>query len=349
VSPSELTSAIREATGVEALVPLAARLRDIARAMVEQDVAVSEITSFISTTNDFISSRLIQLIVPDEVLPEKCCWIVLGSEGRYEQTLHTDQDNAIIFSEVRPPDEVRARLVPAALEVNQAMSRCGIPLCRGGIMASNPQWCLSFGEWKERFARWIDWSDPQALLNAAIFFDFRALHGTASLAGELRGWLAERAQGHTRFLFQMTQNALLNRPPLGLFGGFVLTTHGGIPDALDLKVNAITPFVDAARVYSLGTGATATGTVQRLREAATRGRVPEAQATACVEAFLSMQRLRIRLQAYDVAGARQPGNVIEPHTLDGPARAAIKCAMREAIRLQKRLARAYTTLGGYGV
>jgi CBS domain-containing protein len=350
VSPSELTSGIRDAARVEALVPLAASLRDVGSSMAEGGVAASDVTSFISTTNDLISSRIIELVMPDDIVPVDFCWIVMGSEGRYEQTLHTDQDNAIVFAaDELAADEVRARLVPVARQVNEAMNLCGIPLCRGGIMASNPQWCLSCAEWEERFARWIDRSDPQALLNATIFFDFRALHGVSRLAEALRAWLAGRAQGHSRFLFQMTQNALGNRPPLGLFGGFVLATHGGVANALDLKVNAVTPLVDAARVYSLATGVTATGTVQRLREAAARGRIPEAQADACIEAFLSMQELRMRLQARALAGSAQPSNVVDPRTLDESSRRAIKTAMREAARLQKRIARTYASLGGYGV
>lgn len=350
MSPSELSAAIRDATRVEALVPLAASLRETGRSMLEQGVPISDVTHFISTTNDLISSRIVEWLAPQQAVEAELCWMVMGSEGRYEQTLHTDQDNAIVFADTdRAPDELRAQLLPRAREVNEVMSRCGIPLCRGGIMASNPQWCLSLAEWKERFALWIDRSDPQALLNATIFFDFRALHGTARLINELRAWLAERAQGHTRFLFQMTQNALRNRPPLGFFGGFVLTTHGDVPKALDLKVNAVTPFVDAARVYSLAAGVTVTSTVQRLREASARGRIPEAQADACVQAFLSMQQLRMQLQGRALAGSAQPTNVVDPHTLDESARRAIKRAMREANRLQARLARSYASIGGFGV
>jgi len=147
----------------------------------------------------------------------------------------------------------------------------------------------------------------------------------------------------------MTQNALRNRPPLGLFGGFVLATHGDVRNALDLKVNAVTPFVDAARVYSLATGVTATGSVQRLREAASHGRIPDAQSEACVEAFLAMQQLRMRLQGTALDACGQPSNVIDPRTLDEASQRALKRAMREAMRLQKRLARTYTSLGGYGV
>jgi CBS domain-containing protein len=203
VSPLELSAAIRAAPGVEALVPLAAAMREVVRDLHDAAADVSEITRFISTANDLISCRIIDSIMPGD-LPAglRCCWIVMGSEGRYEQTLYTDQDNAIIFddSEERRADEVRALLAAPARQVNEAMRLCGIPLCRGEIMAGNPQWCLSVGEWKERFGRWIDRGDPGALLNATIFFDFRALHGAHRLAEALRAWLTQRALGHSRFL-----------------------------------------------------------------------------------------------------------------------------------------------------
>ena len=342
MSPVELSAAIRDAPRVEALVPLAAAMREAARELYDAGAEVSEITCFISTANDLISARIIDLIMPADLHSDiECCWIVMGSEGRYEQTLHTDQDNAIIFSDSmgRPPDEVRALLARPARQVNEAMNLCGIPLCRGEIMASSPKWCLSLAEWKERFARWIDRGDPQGLLNATVFFDFRALHGAQHLAHDLRTWLAQRALGHSRFLLQLTQSALGNRPPLGFFGGFVLATHGGVPHVLDLKVNAITPFVDAARIYSLATGVTVTGTVQRLREASVPARISAAQTDAYVAAFLSMQRLRIRLHMQALSASEEPRNIVDPRSLPDSDRRALKAALREARRLQERLAR----------
>jgi CBS domain-containing protein len=352
VLPLELSAAIRNPRRVEALVPLATAMREIARELHDAAAEVSVITHFISTTNDLISSRIIELLMPAD-LPAgiECCWIVMGSEGRYEQTLHTDQDNAIIFSDLAqpPPEELRVLLEGPAREVNDAMRLCGIPLCRGGIMASNPNWCLSLAEWKERFARWLDRGDPQGLLNATVFFDFRALHGAHHLAHALRTWLSERALGHSRFLLQLTQSALGNQPPLGFFGQLVTATHGGVPHVLDLKVNAITPFVDAARIYSLATGVTATGTVQRLREASAPARISGAHADACIAAFLSMQRLRVRLHMQSLNAAEEPKNIVDPRTLPESDRRQLKAALREARRLQERLARDYASMGGFGV
>jgi signal-transduction protein with cAMP-binding, CBS, and nucleotidyltransferase domain len=97
----------------------------------------------------------------------------LGSEGRQEQTLASDQDNGLIFAGSGDAVAVREQLLPMALRINEALDACGFPLCTGQVMASNPQWCLDLHEWRQRFAGWIIEGDPQALLNASIFFDLR--------------------------------------------------------------------------------------------------------------------------------------------------------------------------------
>ena len=183
---------------------------------------------------------------PQQLCEMGVCWLALGSEGRFEQTLNTDQDNGIIFS---PPDgtsadEVRQTLLPLAQRINDALDACGFPLCKGNIMASNPKWCLSLDEWKDTFADWIHRGDAPVLLNATIFFDFRPLFGKQELAHELRAWLNAKIKDNRLFLKHMVQNALGNRPPLGLVRDFVV--DGG---TLDLKLNGIAPFVDAARIF----------------------------------------------------------------------------------------------------
>src|SRR5262249_51906577 len=138
--------------------------------------------------------------------------------------------------------------------VNEGLAECGIPLCRGGIMAGTPRCCLSIREWELKFAEWIDKGIPEALLNATIFFDFRGQYGTMALAEELRAWLSRYVEGNSRFLVQMAHNALANQPPLGRLRDFVPTGGREHPNAIDLKVNGVVPFIDAARIMSLRSG-----------------------------------------------------------------------------------------------
>src|SRR5262249_55437948 len=152
-------------------------------------------------------------------------------------TLATDQDNAIIFADAGDSEGVRNALLPLARRVNEALDRCGFPLCRGNVMASNREGCLALAEWRERFARWIGEPDPPALLHAAIFLASRGVHGERTLADSLRAWLAEYAMDRGRFLLPMAHNALANQPPLGLLRDFILSHGAAYPDSLDLKVN----------------------------------------------------------------------------------------------------------------
>ncbi len=219
----ELTMEIRLARDVDALARLAARVRQLARMLVEQGVAAEHLTSFISVLNDRICERVIEL-VRNRHSWERIgwCWLAFGSEGRLEQTFATDQDNGLIFESHgdATPSEVRAKLVPFAREVNEALDACGYPLCKGNVMASNPELCLSVAEWKAKLDGWLHNSDPKALLDASICFDFRGLHGDARLVAELRDWFLGATRARPNFLRLMAENALQTRPPLGKWRGF---------------------------------------------------------------------------------------------------------------------------------
>ncbi len=132
--------------------------------------------------NDRICQRIIELVRNRHRWERiSWCWLAFGSEGRLEQTFATDQDNGLIFEshgDARP-SEVRAKLLPFAREVNEALDACGYPLCKGNVMASNPELCLSVAEWKAKMEGWLHNSEPKALLDASICFDFRGCTATA--------------------------------------------------------------------------------------------------------------------------------------------------------------------------
>ncbi len=185
----ELSGEIARASDLGALKVASDSIDRLAHAMLHKGVGAEALTHFISTLNDLLTLRVIELTETEFNLPDvSWCWIALGSEGRFEQTLYTDQDNGIIFDVPagEDPTALRETFLPFAQAVNTKLDACGFTLCKGDIMAGNPQWCLSLAEWKSCFAHWMDQAQPQALLNAAIFFDFRHLHGDESLADALR-------------------------------------------------------------------------------------------------------------------------------------------------------------------
>ncbi|MCW5621766.1 MAG: CBS domain-containing protein, partial [Burkholderiales bacterium] len=271
VGLTSIGEAIRAADDIDALRRAAGELRRLAEALMAQGVAAEQLTRIVSTLNDLLTARLVELEAGRAgTNAGDFCWLALGSEGRHEQTLATDQDNAIVFDDTAGAASARyrQRLLDMAQRVNEGLAACGFPLCKGEIMAGNSRWCLGLREWQACFEQWMHTPDGEALLNASIFFDFRGSWGALDLARSLRQWLARNAHGRDVFLRLMAQNALRNQPPLGVLREFSLARHEDTPDSLDLKVNGVTPFVDAARVLALAAGVEHTGTAERLRAVA---------------------------------------------------------------------------------
>jgi CBS domain-containing protein len=340
VSLSQINAEIRSADNLDQLKRLCGDIRLLAENMLIQGVTADQITQIISTLNDQIISRTLDLeLAGGDFADVKVCWIALGSEGRLEQTFATDQDNAIIF-EAPPgtdPETVRERLLPIALRVNRALDTVGFPLCKGNIMASNPACCLSYKEWQVKFNQWIVTPTPDALLNATIFFDFRHLYGDLSLSDRLRLWLADAAVGQKRFLQLLTENAMQRTPPIGFFRDFVVEHNKEHPNTIDLKLNGVTLFVDAARVFALASGVTRGNTKQRLIACGDLRKWPQSEVNAWADAFSFLQSLRIRHQVEVTRSGGQSHNRLNPYELNNLDRRFFLESLRQAGALQKRL------------
>jgi CBS domain-containing protein len=345
----QISTTIRSAKDLETLKQSARDIQQLAQNMLAQGVAAEQLTLFISTLNELLTVRVIELkLARAKAEPEwvdlDFCWMAMGSEGRFEQTLTTDQDNGIIFRTPAnsTPDEVRARLLPLATAINLALDECGFPLCKGGIMASNPRWCLSREEWENTFAQWISRGNGEELLNASIFFDFRPLYGNAELAQQLRYWLNGKVKNNRMFLRKMVENALGNRPPLSLLRNFLVDRKGEAQNTLNLKINGVTPFVDVARIFALASGSNETGTAQRLRAACDAWRMDRAETDAWIESFLYIQLLRLRLQHQQTGKHEIMSNRINPDTLNALDQHILKETFRQARILQGVLEKFFT-------
>lgn len=344
VGVEEISGDIEAARDVEALRAAAGRIGELASGLLAQGTGVETLTQFISTLNDLLTLRVIELTLDaHEVPPVPLCWIALGSEGRLEQTFATDQDNGLVFeADDEDAPRVREALLPYARAVNEALARCGFPLCNGGIMAGNPRWCLTLSEWKRQFARWIQEPNPQDLLHAAIFFDLRPIHGTVALAEQLRAWLLETTADRPLFLRFMAQNALQCQAPLGTIREFVFDSKE-FPRTLELKMYGSRPFVDAARILSLAHGVAHTHTAERLRGAAGPARIDPESAAALVDGFHFIHLLRLRNQRRGATGPL--ANRVAPAELNDLDRHVLKEAFRQSRKLQEHLVRTYELQG----
>ncbi len=339
-------SAIRRAQSIDSLAAAARDIRVLARNLVAQGVGSAQITRFVSMLNDQLTQRIVELSLERfRLVGGRFCWLALGSEGREEQTIATDQDNALLLA----PEEAARRdawLVFAA-SVNNALADCGFPLCKGGVMARNPALCLTQEEWQARFAGWLDAGSPQALLNASIYFDFRGLAGDLTLAHELRRWISQQVRANGRFLKQLTDNALANHPPIAWTGGMIDQLLGpGQDKPVDLKLNGTMPLVDGARILSLAHGVAVTHTVERLHALVELGAADAADVAGWVDAFHFLQMLRLRVQiegqGSEAGGeALEHPNRVDPAQLSALDRRILKEAFRQVKKLQQRLALDY--------
>ncbi|MFO6419677.1 DUF294 nucleotidyltransferase-like domain-containing protein [Hylemonella sp. W303a] len=336
LSLQQVSASIRNARDLDTLKLVAQDIRRFARNLVSQGVQARQLTALISHLNDVLTQRLLELqAAVHGVALDRLCWLALGSEGRDEQTIATDQDNALILPDGMSVAE-RDAVLAFARECNQALDACGYPLCKGGIMAGNPECCLSLQEWRARFARWIAHGAPEDLLNASIYFDFRPLAGDAEQARALRTEVGKAAQGTPRFLKQLALNALARQPPLNWVGGIAVDEGGFI----DLKLQGSAIFVDAARLYALAMGLDDTSTRERLLGSGPLLGVAATEYEAWVRAFEFLQMLRLQIQLQGGAHMAHP-NRIALDSLNDIDRRILKEAFRVARSLQQRMALDY--------
>lgn len=331
-SLKNVSTSLRAAPDLDTLKLIALDIRRLARSLLGQGVQARQLTALISHLNDVLTERLLQLKADEHgVALNRLCWLSLGSEGRDEQTIATDQDNALILPN-DTSDESREAIRAFAHDVNLALDVCGYPLCRGGIMAGEAACCLTLDEWRERFAHWIAQGSPQDLLNASIYFDFRALAGDHLLARALRHEVTKSAQRTPRFLKQLALNALTRSVPLNWRGAVDTDNHGTV----DLKLQGTAIFVDAARLYSLAHGIDQTNTRKRLELVGSLLKLADTEYGAWVGGFEFLQILRLRLQLESQTLPDGPNRIVIA-SLNDIDRRILRESFRVARQLQQRL------------
>lgn len=342
----QIRQAIEGAEDIEVLRLAGNDIRQLALNMLVQGVGAEQLTQFISALNDAVTRRVLQLnLARHDLFGIEWAWLAFGSEGRDEQTFSTDQDNGIIYTctDIQNREELELRLHDFAEDVNRDLDLVGFPFCKGNIMASNPELCLTLEAWEEKFDRWIRVPEPKALLNASIFFDFRPLYGAGHLAARLRVTLLRLARAQPVFLRMLASNALSVQPPLGMIRDFVTDLHAEHPGCIDLKIYGARLFIDTARIFALAAGVHATNTVQRLRLSGERMGMTPTEIGAIIDGFNFIQQLRLRHQHFEEEHGRPGDNYVNPDQLNELDRHILKESFRQARKLQQRLKLDYQT------
>ncbi len=339
-----LARTIRNAPRVENLVAIRGEIGQLVERMLAHGASSTQITHIITLLNDHTVCRVIELTLADKGDPGvPFSWLCFGSEGRREQTLFTDQDNGILFDAKDAVEAamIRGRLLPLAQQINQSLALCGFSLCKGNIMAGNPELCLSRAEWARRFGSFIREATPENLLGSSIYFDLRVVWGDEQGCEQLRQSILDQVADNRLFQRMLAENALRQRPPVGRFREFVLTRKGGEKATLDLKVQGLTPFVDGARLLALANGVHANNTLERLRQLVVKEVIEPLDGAAYEEAYHFIQQTRMQQHQLQTRENQPYSNRVDPDSLNHLDRRILRESLRQAQRLQSSLALRY--------
>jgi CBS domain-containing protein len=322
--PLILARRIERAQSVNELAEARANFPRVTQFLIDGGVSGAMVGRLLAETNDRLVRRVLELAeVELGPPPTDYCWVVMGSEGRRDQTLRTDQDNGLIYSEDADADAVGYFERLAEWTVSR-LEQTGASRCPGDNIATNPLWCGTPSRWQSHFDNWLHERDPAALLHALIALDFRPVAGALGLATDLRAWLVARTPSAHRFLGHVAHVALQVQPPLNLFGNISLPRSGPHAEAFDVKHHAVRPIVDACRLLALEHGSAATETLTRLEAARERGAVPAGDARDLRAAFEALQELRLRAQLQAIQAGKQPDNYLSPKALVRAERAGLR-------------------------
>lgn len=279
--------------------------------------------------------------------PVPYCFLALGSMAREEQLIVTDQDNALILDNSYDPAIHEDYFVRLATFVCNGLDQCGYGLCRGGIMATNPQWRKTLDEWQYSFRDWIENPAREVLLNTFIFFDLQGVWGQTRWAEQLNRFVADKACHSPLFLSAMARGALGRTPPLGFFRSFVMEEDGDHSRTINMKRRGTAPLADLIRVHALAMGSLSHNSFDRLRDLEEANFLPPGMAADLGDALELIATVRIRHQARDLAVGREPDNNIEPDNLSEFERKTLRDAFQVLSNAQKSLRFRYQNLRAY--
>ncbi len=289
-------AAIRSAETPDDLRNSYINFRHFINPIVKSEVSARIITKITTSFSDAVIHKIIQLAIAKVGQPPvDFSFICLGSEGRQEETLLTDQDNAIIYEDVPSfnKTEVRAYFTTLGEKICNDLNHTGYTFCEGNIMAKNPNWCGPLSMWEQYFTNWMALPEQQNLLDACIFFDFRNVYGPDVFTEKLSALITANAREYPLFLYHMANNTIhtkVEHLPAG-----ILSDKN--EDIVDLK-NALIPIIMFARTYALRNDIKYSNTIDRLNALKDRRLVSEATIDEILYSYNFLMKLRFRNQVY---------------------------------------------------
>jgi CBS domain-containing protein len=298
---------IERAKSLEELREVSAATERLTRGLVDRGVSVARIVALLAALNARLMSRVFSMCIPAEIL-DRVCLIVMGSEGRGEQILKTDQDNAIVLEDGFDWPESGTYLKRFSAE----LEKLGYPPCPGNFMVSNPEWVMTVSQWRDKLDRWIRRADGDAMLDITVFSDAHPITGNIDLFYAVRDWFLERFQADSGFVSNFAHPVIRFSVPLNLFGRVRQGKRG-----IDVKKGGIFPLVHGVRSLALHAGIEETNTFRRIDTLVSRGALAPSMGEDLASALETLMMLRLRQQLDAVAIGRKPDNRVR---MDGMSR-----------------------------
>lgn len=254
-NPAVLLKAIKRANKIDKIKQLRKSVMILLSNYLEQNIPLGLTSKIISELNDTCTKRVIEISLSKMKGPPpvKFAWLALGSQGRSEQLLHTDQDSALVFQDVPEEDLplTTTYFLKLSKKVTKGLNKIGYEYCPAEMMASNPKWCLSLQEWRNKLSYWISNPGPNEVLMSSIFFDYSLSFGERDLLDQMSDHIFKTVEKYPIFLVHLANGALQSPSPTGFFRQFLVEQDGQHKDFFDVKNRALRPLIDAARVLIL--------------------------------------------------------------------------------------------------
>jgi CBS domain-containing protein len=328
-TPFALKSQIQRAGSTIEVVEVGRELPRMVLELVDAAVDPVDVGHVVGVTIDALTSRMLELAIEDMGEPPvPWAWLSLGSQARHEQALSTDQDHALAYDlQDRDPTDTEIYFAKLAEAVTSGIEAAGIPRCKAGVTATEESWRGSTERWLDRFRGWVTDLTVDGSVLTAIAFDFRRIGGSLPVEDALRDIVAA-APRLPIFLRHMARNATALRPPTGFLHDFVVEAKGEHAGKLDVKHRGITLVTSIARTYGLAVGSTKIGTLERLRDAASAGRLSEDDRTGLEESFRLLWQVRLEHQCQALKAGSAPDDFVDPKELGPITRQGLKAAFR---------------------
>jgi CBS domain-containing protein len=328
-SPIYLSQEIEGADSIRQLSIINTRILEMVNCATDAGADIRSLVQLITHFNDSFTLRIIELMERDEgiSLPKGAAFLALGSEGRGEQTLRTDQDSAMIFvDDLSDHDKIVAERF--AFRLSDALEEVGVPKCSANTMASNPEWRHGLSEWKSLVEQWVSLPRGDHMVRFGMFQDFRTLHGDVRLEQELQKYILGAIKRHALFLPYVARNIVSFVPPIGMFGRIKVEKRGENRGKVDLKKAGIFAITSGISLLALEAGIVEGSTWDKLDQLEESGLLSSDFRETVDSAFSYLFHLRLHRQVRSLTAGHEPTNSIDPLVMTDRNRDRLRAALK---------------------